>query len=397
MASKKYCWWVLGASTLAQMCAALSTQGIGVLSGFLQNEFGLSNSLVGLLATMLNFAPIFGLFFAGKLIDRIGEGIPVFMGMIMISLAMLWMSTAHHYWVLIAALFFSGMGYSPVQPGGSKAVYNWFSPQLRGLAMGIRQAAIPLGGAMAALLFPCVIKHYDWRIAVTAGSLIVLTAGGFFFIVCHYAPFAHKIKKTPAFLNENFSIFPSLMSTAVIGIILAGVQTIILTFWILFIKHRFHIPLLAGARYLFALQVSGAIGRIIISTLSTKIKNGYKQAISITMIMMILILGVIISFPENIPAYILMTSACLLGFFSFGWYGPWIVWILEKSPSENKAAVLGKSMALNQIAITFTPLLFGFFVDISGNYQLPWLCLAGIVIIAWIFLNTPLKFKKIIL
>ena len=32
---------------------------------------------------------------------------------------------------------------------GSKAIVKWFPPQRRGLAMGIRQTGIPIGGALA--------------------------------------------------------------------------------------------------------------------------------------------------------------------------------------------------------------------------------------------------------
>ena len=41
------------------------------------------------------------------------------------------------------------MFYSVSQPGGSKVILKWFRKENRGLAMGIRQAGIPIGGALA--------------------------------------------------------------------------------------------------------------------------------------------------------------------------------------------------------------------------------------------------------
>lgn len=44
------------------------------------------------------------------------------------------------------------MFYSVSQPGGSKVILKWFRKENRGLAMGIRQAGIPIGGALAGVL-----------------------------------------------------------------------------------------------------------------------------------------------------------------------------------------------------------------------------------------------------
>ena len=45
-----------------------------------------------------------------------------------------------------------GTFYSVSRPGGSKVIMKWFSKENRGLAMGIRQAGIPIGGTLAGVL-----------------------------------------------------------------------------------------------------------------------------------------------------------------------------------------------------------------------------------------------------
>ena len=54
-----------------------------------------------------------------------------------------------NYTYVVAILLFVGIWYGGEQPGGSKAIVKWFPPQRRGLAMGIRQTGIPIGGALA--------------------------------------------------------------------------------------------------------------------------------------------------------------------------------------------------------------------------------------------------------
>ena len=384
--AEKYCWYILTVSTIAQMCAALSTQGIGVLAGFLQHDFGLSNSKVGMLIGVLNIVPIFGLFFAGKLLDHIGERIPIFMGMLIISASMLLMSSAHNYWVLLLALFFSGIGYSPIQPGGSKAIYSWFPYKLRGLAIGIRQAALPLGGAISAVLYPYLIKYSDWRTATAFGSLAVLTGGILFYIVYrNNSSINISPKDTQIILWNGVLAKSSFIRISTIGVILISVQTAMLTFWMLFLEHRFHIPLLSSAWYLFAMQISGAAGRIIISTLGNRINNGHHKALFVTMIMIVLGLLTIIYIPTNTKSYVIMLDSCLLGFFGFGWYGSWIICLLKESQVENIGSILGLSMTFNQIAIVLTPLLFGFLTDTSGSFQFSWLFIIGILSLVLFF------------
>ena len=58
--------------------------------------------------------------------------------------------------VLLGVLLVVGAGYSTVQPGGSKSVASWFDGSRRGTAMGIRQAGLPLGAALASATLPLI-------------------------------------------------------------------------------------------------------------------------------------------------------------------------------------------------------------------------------------------------
>lgn len=51
-------------------------------------------------------------------------------------------------------LFLGGMAAGGCNSAGGRLVSGWFPPQQRGLAMGIRQTAQPLGIASGALMIP---------------------------------------------------------------------------------------------------------------------------------------------------------------------------------------------------------------------------------------------------
>ena len=62
---------------------------------------------------------------------------------------------------LLFVLLLVGTFYSVSQPGGSKVIIKWFPKENRGLAMGIRQAGIPIGGTLAGVLIPFLTIKYN--------------------------------------------------------------------------------------------------------------------------------------------------------------------------------------------------------------------------------------------
>ena len=55
---------------------------------------------------------------------------------------------------LCVLLALAGAAGSSVNSASGRAVMAWFPAEQRGLALGIRQAAIPIGGALAAIALP---------------------------------------------------------------------------------------------------------------------------------------------------------------------------------------------------------------------------------------------------
>src|SRR5262249_30759937 len=91
---------------------------------------------------------------------------------------------ASNYLVLLLFLTLLGAGYASVQPGGTCAIIRWFPSHQRGIAIGIRQAALPLGTGLAAATLPVLAHHYGWPTAVcTAGTFGII--GGVLFGAFH--------------------------------------------------------------------------------------------------------------------------------------------------------------------------------------------------------------------
>jgi predicted MFS family arabinose efflux permease len=87
--------------------------------------------------------------------------------------------------------------------------------------------------------------------------------------------------------------------------------------------------------------------------------------------------------PTSTPLPRLFVFATFLGFFAFGWYGPWVVHIVDAAPPAVTGLLLGIAMASNQIAIALTPPLLGFLYDVSGDsYLILWLVPSAAILFA---------------
>jgi sugar phosphate permease len=63
---------------------------------------------------------------------------------------------ASSFWLLVVLLALAGGMGASVNAASARAVMQWFPAGQRGLALGLRQTAIPVGGALAALALPAV-------------------------------------------------------------------------------------------------------------------------------------------------------------------------------------------------------------------------------------------------
>ena len=127
-----------------------------MLGPALQDRYDLSLSEVGIAFSSVWIGPIATLLPWGLLSDRIGERIVLASGLAGCGLLVATAGWASSFWLLIALLTIAGALGASVNAASGRAVMQWFSAGQRGLALGVRQTAIPVGGAVAALALPAV-------------------------------------------------------------------------------------------------------------------------------------------------------------------------------------------------------------------------------------------------
>jgi len=385
-----YRWLVLTAATGAQATASFALLGLAALAGFLQQDFALTATETGLLITASYAAPLFALVFVGDLLDRKSERLIIGIGAVIMFAALLVAASSGSYAMLLLWLFLAGLGYSATQPGGSKSVSTWFRGDRLGLAMGIRQAGLPAGGAMAAAILPAVAAAWSWRSAFVAGAGAAL-AGGLFFALIYRPPAdeaAAPRRAALTFAAIHQLLQQSWMRNAMVaGLALVSAQYGILTWLMLYLRDSQNLPLTHGAWLLSLAQAVGAIGRIALAALSDRNPASRFRLLIVSMVAIAAGALVLIVLPPGTPEPVLALLALWLGFFGLGWYGPWVAYLAETAPVDQVGLTLGAAMALNQLGIIAAPPLLGLVHDLTGSYGAVWGCVVAVLVMSYVLMG----------
>jgi sugar phosphate permease len=167
-----YRWVVLAVGVVAQAAFAAVSIGLPALAPALREHYGLSIAAVGVALAAVGGGMIVTMFGWGVLADRIGERRVMSIGLAGGAVAVLAATRAGGVGQLVGTLAVAGCFGASVNAASGRAIAGWFPPAERGLAMGVRQAGLPLGGALAAATLPTVAGASDAprALAMLAGT-----------------------------------------------------------------------------------------------------------------------------------------------------------------------------------------------------------------------------------
>ncbi|GLX00205.1 MFS transporter [Microtetraspora sp. NBRC 16547] len=392
--TRRYRWVILSVATFTQAASGFFVQGIGATGIHLQRDLSLSTAQLGLLLSAAHLVPLVGLLVAGELLDRYNERWVVGIGAGFVALSLGAGSVAPGYGSLLLVLLIVGAGYSTVQPGGSKSVASWFDASQRGLAMGIRQAGLPLGGVLAAAVLPVLATGLGWRATLTAGALVALL-GAVVFMCFYRRPPAQSPPqnsaphdtKSHASLTSRFGARlqmlrePSMMKIVLSGMSLVSVHSGVGVLTVLYLHEATSVEAGPAALVLVAAQGAGVVGRICLAAWSDRSRSGRYACVLTCMGAVTVGMTALMTPVGHSPA-----AACLLfiwlGFFGIGWYGPWVAYVAESAPPGKTGFALGLAMAVNQIAVILAPPALGLLKDLTGSFVPVWGLLSVMTVVA---------------
>jgi MFS family permease len=152
----RYRWAVLAAGTAATATSAALGIGLPVLVPVLREEYSLSLGEIGVLLAAGWIGTTVTLLPWGLAADRFGERAVLTLGLVGCAACVVGAAYAPSFAALLVLLALSGAAGASVNSASGRAVMHWFAVDERGLALGIRQTAIPVGGLVAALALPAI-------------------------------------------------------------------------------------------------------------------------------------------------------------------------------------------------------------------------------------------------
>ncbi|PZA05886.1 MFS transporter [Meiothermus sp. PNK-Is4] len=365
------------------MTAGTAISAIGfaypTLSPYLRTDLGLSLTAVGLLNTFIYLGTMLGALPAGWLTDRFGSRrVLILAALTAAGLTLLIPLVARAEFLFLGLLVGVGLVVATSTPAGSQAVAQAFPPTQRGTVIGLRQMAVPLGGAVASALLPLIAEHFGWRWASLGIGLIALLAawvtGWLYQEQGSSGP--QPILRSPP-LSRILSQRDILLA-AIAGMTLPTGQFIMITYLILFLKERFGLSELIGAALLTAANLAGAFSRVFWSWMSDRL-GGRRKPLLVSIVALAALCALSLAWlPVGTPLWFKAAIVILFGATALGWQGLHFSLLTELSPRGLEGRVVGFGLIFTSIGIALAPPVFGFVVEQSASYTVGWLLLAGI-------------------
>jgi sugar phosphate permease len=166
---------VLFVGLIAMTAGCTFQYGLAYLIPAFRQE-GLSLQQAGILVACPTAGLLLTLVAWGAAADRWGERLVLGSGLGLAGMVLLVASRVHGTVALGACLVLAGAAGASVYAASGRLILGWFTAHQRGLAMGIRQSAQPLGVAVAAVTLPTLGEHGRDAAFVFLGAFCVIAA-----------------------------------------------------------------------------------------------------------------------------------------------------------------------------------------------------------------------------
>jgi sugar phosphate permease len=258
-------WTMLGASVAAQAGASVAINGPAFLIPSLQNTRGLSLVQAGTVAAMPVAGVMVTLFLWGLVVDRVGERRVLLAGLGGTALFGLVATVVHGTIALAATLFLVGMAAACTGSASGRIVVGWFPAERRGLAMGVRQMAQPLGVAIAAASIAVTAD----RLGVQAALWIPVIAVALAFVAVAVTVIDPPRPTATAALTANpYRASGFLARVHGVSVLLVIPQFVVWTYSLTWLVQERHWSAAAAGALIAVTHVLGAVGRIAVGHLS---------------------------------------------------------------------------------------------------------------------------------
>lgn len=306
------------------------------------------------------------------------------------ALAALLVSVSGGFWSLVLSCLGLGLGNGIQNPAGSAAVMRWFPQHQRGLAMGIRQTGVPIGGMLAAGVAPILALYYGWRSAYLVGGLLSFV-GAVLIVVAYFDPPRKPLAGPVAMRSlRDLTRDARLLRLALIFNCQVFVQMAATTYFVLFLHEALGVSVVTAGALFVVVNIAAMVARVGWGLVSDRRFQGKRRPVLIGIVVLTVCstLGAAI-LPSHTPLWLVALLSILFGISAFSWTGILGTLVVETVGAESAGSAISLVQVLATPATLLASPLFGLLADVSGAYRLSWLVLTliglvGLITLRWV-------------
>ncbi len=391
-----YGWVVVALCVVTTIPAAFTYTGMGVLFPFIQEELDINRTQIGLISSGMFVGGAATVLFAGWLIDVVGVRRLQTVMLIGMAVALALFSQVHSLLQAVLAAVLIGVSPSATLPAQVKAIMDWSTRRTRGVAMGIRESSLQIGGIIAALLFTYLAVNFGWRSAVVFLSVVAMASSILFFGVYRDKPsmdsrgeqddepgeaVVDRDFSLVAFLSAAFSVAKNrnLLLVALFGASLSGVYTVLLTYLVLFLREDQEFSAGTAGGLLALAMAGGGLSRVGWGLVSDLLLHGRRIGpLALAGVLSVVCLAFMALLPSGASLGLVAVLVLAVGITAMGWSGLLTVLIAELSGPAAMGTAMGFTGLLWQLGSFGIAPLFGLVVDRTGSYSIGWWMTAAV-------------------
>jgi MFS family permease len=371
---------------------------VGTAASSIQKEFGLSNTQLGLVFS--GFAYPYALFqvIGGWIGDRLGprKTLLICGGIWAVSTAMTGLATG-----LASLMFFRvalGFGEGATFPTATRAMQSWTPTGKRGFAQGVTHSFARLGNAVTPPIVVALMIWLSWR-----GAFVVLGVVSLVWVVVWWLYYRDDPREHPAITAEDLARLPppSAPKTAAKhvpwGRLTLRILPVTLTYfcygwslWLFlnwlpsFFLKGYHLDIKKSALFSSGVFFAGVVGDALGGIASDYLfhKTGNVKFARLTVILTGMLGAAACLIPVIYSRDLTTLALCLSGGFFFleVVIGP--IWSVPMDIAPQYSGTASGLMNTGSaVAAIASPLAFGYIVDVTGNWQLPFYGSVGLLLV----------------
>lgn len=383
--SSRYRWTILAVGTAAQASFSALSIGLPAIAPAIRDHYAIGLTQTGLVLGALGAGPLVTILGWGLLADRIGERAVLALGLGGAAAALVGSAWAPDYLSLTALLMAAAGSGASVAAASGRAIMGWFGAGELGLALGVRQTAVPAGGAAGAAALPWLVAAGGLRAAflALAGSCLAGAIAGV--VGVREAP-AHGDEELRETVTTPLRDARMWVLAGGSGLIIVA-QVAVASFAVLFLHQARGVSARSAAVVLAVMQLLGGVARIAAGRWSDRTRRRIRPLRVLALALSAAMAATAVL--ANAPLGVIVPALVAAGVLGFSWNGLSFTAAAETAGRGRIGAALGFQQSVLWLVVAVVPVGFAALVA-RTSWQLGFALAAAGPLGGWLALR-PLR------